>query len=317
MRANFVNNRLVHSFGQLCSLENFSVRRLTAAEDVRDLIAVRVAAQGRKPGALDHLSYFSADKSGFFVGELNGKVVCCMSAVKFSKEYAFVGNYVVDKPYRGRGYGRAIKRTTIASLSLECNFAGDTYEKNVALFEKRFGYKLAWRYNRVNVMASVASTALSGFSHPSSVTIQNANDIPFSHLVKYDTSVHIHARPYFLEKWLYAPNCHSYVATASSGSVVGYAVVRTTLRPEDGWRVNPLYADSYRIARSLYRAIFNKVSSIDPSALVTADVPCLNQCNPEAVQLADEFSSSTDETLARIYRYQVPSYLPLHKVFGL
>ena len=44
------------------------VRRLTTPEEVRQIICERAAANGSRPGALDHISFFAADETGFFVG---------------------------------------------------------------------------------------------------------------------------------------------------------------------------------------------------------------------------------------------------------
>ena len=103
------------------------MRSLQTADEVA-ILTSKAAAMGRKPGALDHVSYFAADNTGFYVGELNGTVICCLSAVKYSDEYAFLGHYMVDEPYRGKGYGTSILNAAITSLPEGCNFAVDTIE---------------------------------------------------------------------------------------------------------------------------------------------------------------------------------------------
>ena len=87
-------------------LANFKVRGIGSAEEIAAVFAQREVELGWKPGTLDHLSAFAADESEFFAGELDGKVISCLSVVKYSDEYAFVGQYIVDKPYRGQGYIR-------------------------------------------------------------------------------------------------------------------------------------------------------------------------------------------------------------------
>ena len=100
------------------------MRRLQTTDEVAILIA-KAAALGWKPGALDHVSYFAADNTGFFVGELNGKVVSSMSAVKYSDKSAFLGHFIVDKPYRGTPYAKATRLAALASLPEGCNIAWD------------------------------------------------------------------------------------------------------------------------------------------------------------------------------------------------
>ena len=83
---------------------NFKVRQICSAEEVAAVFFPKAVKVGWKPGALDHVSFFQADESGFYAGELDGKVISCISVVKYSKDYAFVGKYIVDKAYRGKGY---------------------------------------------------------------------------------------------------------------------------------------------------------------------------------------------------------------------
>ena len=94
-------------------LPKFEIRRLTSGDEVLDIVAARVAAWGRKPGALDHLIYFSIDKTGFFAGELDGQTIGCISAVKFSEDSGVLAYLVVDKPYCGNGYGIALMEAAL------------------------------------------------------------------------------------------------------------------------------------------------------------------------------------------------------------
>ena len=93
----------------------FTVRRLTSVEEVRQLIAEKAASQGWRPGALDHESFLAADKTGFFVGELDGQTISCISMVKYSHDYAFGRYFIVDEPYRGSGYGLQTYKAAVAT----------------------------------------------------------------------------------------------------------------------------------------------------------------------------------------------------------
>lgn len=297
--------------------ERFTVRRLQTAEEVGDILCARSAALGFKPGALDHFSYFAADPTGFFVGELDGKVISSVSAVKYSDDYAFLGHYNVDKPYRGKGYGLAVCRTAMASLPKTCNFGGDVVEDRLQMYEKRLGYKRAWRHLRASVRSLQAALILSRTPNLTSIIISPASDTQFGDLLAYDTSVHVYTRLAFLRKWIFAPNCYSYIATCDKSSVLGYAVVRTTLRPEDGWKIGPLFADNAKIARRLYKAIFDTVSGLDPSGIVTIDVPFGGLTNPDAVRIMNTLMARVEGASTRMYSKRIPSSLPLHKVFGV
>ena len=48
-------------------------------------LTLMAAQLGRKPGTLDHVSYFAADNSGVYVGDLNGPRISCITSSM--KEY--------------------------------------------------------------------------------------------------------------------------------------------------------------------------------------------------------------------------------------
>ena len=119
--------------------ESFVVRTLKSPEEVRHLIIERSAANGWRPGALDHISFYAADETGFFVGELNGKPISCVSVVKHAENYAFLGNYKVDEQYRGRGYGFLTWKAAVASINKDYNMGGHGIEGKVPMY-KRVGF---------------------------------------------------------------------------------------------------------------------------------------------------------------------------------
>ena len=291
------------------------VRKLKTPEEVRQIICERAAANGRKPGALDHISFFAADETGFFVGELDGKPISCVSVVKYAQNFAFIANYRVDNPYRARGYGLLMWKFAMASINEGYNVAGDAAEEKVPMYLK-FGHKPKWCVQRFDFVASQAAFALSGVQTPSSVMIQPASEVDFHDLLEYDTHIHVFPRQFFLEKWISAPNCHALVAI-SDGRVVGYTVVRTTLKSGDGWRIGPLFADNSQIATSLYREACSNVAAEDPRGIIAVDVPYGNLINPDALKIAKELSGVPTIKCVRMYKKDIPSSMPLQKLFGM
>ena len=288
----------------------FFVRQILSPAELGKIYLPRAASLGWKPGALDHESYFAVDNTGFFVGELNGQVISSQSAVKYSREYAFFGYHIVDAPYRGKGYGLATYKAAFNSLPEGCNCGGDSSEEMVEIYARE-GYKPFWRNRCVMFDAAKTSFSLSEVRHPKGLAIQPACEVPFHSILDYDTSVHVYARASFLKKWISAPNCFSYAATDHNGSVLGYTVVRSTFRPEDGWMLGPLFAENSEIAKSLYKTVFQRVAAEDPKGVVTMDVPYGN-----ALEIARELPSKEMATFVRMYK-RMPSNLPLMKIFAL
>ena len=63
------------------------------------------AAEGWNPGLRDAECFYVADPKGFLLGELDGKPVGCISAIRYEEEFGFLGLYIVQPEYRGKGYG--------------------------------------------------------------------------------------------------------------------------------------------------------------------------------------------------------------------
>ena len=297
--------------------ECFVVRRLKSPEEVRQIVCERSAASGRRPGALDHISFFAADETGFFVGELDGEPISCVSVVKYAENFAFLGNYKVDEQYRGRGYGLLMWKAALDSMNKEYNMAGHGSEENVPMYV-RFGFQRNWCVQRFDLIASQAAFALSDIQSPPAVTIQPGSEVNFNDLLEYDTNVQMFSRQAFLEKWISAPNAHGLVAVRD-GKVVGYTVIRTTLRREDGWRIGPLFADNSEIARTLYREACGKVAAEDPQGIIAVDVPYGDLVNPDALKIVKELSGIPVPKM----KYErgclkgIPSNMPLQKHFGV
>ena len=303
-----VNKRMVSEY--------FAVRRLASPEEVREVICERVAAGGWRPGALDHVSFFAADESGHFVGELDGRPISCMSVVKHTENFAFIGNYIVDEPYRGSGYGFRTWKAAMASINDGYNYGGDAVIEKVSMYET-VGMKSYWCEQRFDIVASAVAKAYKGLKLPEAVTIHPPSEKLFPEIFEYDTHVNVFPRHSFLKEWIFASNCYASVALDDDGIVVGYAVVRTTLREEEGWRIGPVFANNSHIARCLYRDLCQKVSTENPQAVVAVDVPYGKQFSQETVELVKTVAAKPSFKCVRIYKNGIPPGMLLNKVFAL
>ena len=76
--------------------DDFVVRRATSAHDL--MFVMQLAPH---VGPHDIEAFFSADPTGFFIGELRGRKISHISAVKYPHMIHFA-LYVVDGKYRER-----------------------------------------------------------------------------------------------------------------------------------------------------------------------------------------------------------------------
>jgi GNAT superfamily N-acetyltransferase len=94
-----------------------------AEQNDMDFIMNLAAKQGWNPGLHDGVCFFNADPHGFFVGELAGERIGCISAVSYGS-FGFIGLYIVKEEYRKKGYGivlweRAMNRLEGCSIGLD------------------------------------------------------------------------------------------------------------------------------------------------------------------------------------------------------
>ena len=294
----------------------FTVRPLTTAEEVKELICNKTATDYEKPGILDHASFFAADSTGFFVGELDGQPISSLSVVKYTDNYAFVGNYRVEKQFRRRGYGLRTWKIAMDSLHDHCNVALNTFVKNEDLYNKS-GFKRGWINKRFRLVASKALSAFSRIQHSPGISIDPVIEVDFEDVLECNTSVYGFASYSFLQKWVTSSNSWSCVATDDKGKVLGYAIVRTTHPQDQWWKIGPLLADNSQIARSLYKGILERVSAEDPNGTVIVEVPFGTLFSSDTLQIVEELYGSHCFTFSRMFTKGIPSNMNLKKIFGL
>ena len=94
--------------------EGLVVRRMTEAD--LELALDWAAAEGWNPGLHDAHCFYAADPQGFFLGEIDGAPVGCVSAVRYGLGFGFLGLYIVNPERRGQGFGLALWRAALDRL---------------------------------------------------------------------------------------------------------------------------------------------------------------------------------------------------------
>ena len=295
------------------SSQSFKVRRLRTPDEVRDVIFSRAAAESWRPGALDHVGFFTADANHFFVGELNGKPISSIFCVKHSSDYVYGGGFIVDEQYRGKGYGLQTVLTAYALTGRKLNYGVDSTLEMMP-FYATFGLKPEWNQQCFDMMARGASIAKQRKLKSTEIVAPSEKNFPA--LLDYDTQVHVFPRRSFLEKWVFAPNCYCSVAVNTDrGVVVGYGVVRGVFGARNDWRIGPLFADDSAIASSLCQDMCTKVAAKEPQAVVTLDVSYGDYFSPDSLKLVTDLGGKPTFKMIRCYTLGIPKIMPLHKVF--
>lgn len=258
------------------------------------------AREGWNPGLHDGAAFHAADAEGFLVGEIAGKPVGVISAVRAGASFGFLGFYIVAPEHRGKGHGMALWRAAMARME-GCTAGLDGVLAQQANYAKS-GFVLAHRNVRHGGLAPERAAAEAADRAPG---LRAADAVPFAELAAYDAVHFGFARMAFLRAWLALPESRARVFLRG-GAIAGFGLAR---RCREGVKIGPLFADDEAAAEVL----FGSLAGLAPGEQVFLDTP---EPNGEAVALARRHGLAPVFETARMYRGPAPA-LPLGRIYGI
>ena len=295
----------------------FLIRRAKSLDDLQWVMKM-ATEEGWGPREKEAECYFSAGLTPYFyIGELKGKRIGCISLVRHGETMAFVGYYIVAKPFREEGYGEKLA-AFVKSLGDQRNLRTMVDMKQKDDLQKR-GYLPGWK---VTVYQFISSRAVEGLSNsqlpPSVEQILPASHVDFEKLFAYGADMLGTSQTckLVLAAWLSHLQESSWVAIDNTGEVVGYLIMSKLTRfPEQGYRIAPFYADSSPIARSLLKMAVEFASANNPRHNIVMDVPADN--NPESISIVEkEIGAKPIQECIFFSDKELPTK-HLSKVFGI
>ena len=238
---------------------------------------------------LDDIECFLAcDPTSLLVGELDGKPIAIAAMFKYEEQYRHFGCYVVDKAYRGQGYG--LKMTAEARRRSEPNGIESLHAVPAMLEKyKKMPFMMVqhWPVEMHMVDISNALTLLNDSTNGGAslvVDIKQVGEIDVKSVCNYDTKIFGYKREKFLERLLQVS--HARVAVNQQNEIVGYAAARVLYKPDSGYKVSPVFSESFEIAKSLLKEIFQEIMECGRSSkkVVVINYPVV--VNPNANKLA-------------------------------
>ncbi len=262
-------------------------------QDAAGLAAVTVPwmrEAGWNPGLHDAESFFAADPQGFLVGEWDGRPIATVSAVRYDDTFGFIGCYIVQESFRGRGYGLALHEAARKHLE-GCTQGGDGVLANVEKY-KQIGRVFAHRNARYEGIKQVVD-----WTPP--LPCREASSLPLSAIEELDRACFPAARPAFLKAWLGQAGAAALAVTApgESDALRGYGVIRPCFR---GWKIGPLFARDPQTAESLFRGLVDRIPLGNPFVLD------ISESNPEALALVQRHGLTEVFATARMYTGPFP-----------
>ncbi len=266
------------------------VRRMTP--DDLALAVEWAAAEGWNPGLNDAECFYHADPNGFFMAELDGTPVGCISAVAYDESFGFVGFYITIPKMRRYGTGMAL-------LHAAKNYMGDrTIGADGVL-------NMVDKYLQIGFCPAHKNARYQGVGVARASSLVDPVNLSFTELEAYDRRFFTAPRSRFLKSWIHQTGGRCKVVRAE-GRIVGYGVLRPC---RQGFKIGPLFADTPELADELYRSLVSHAEG----SLVFLDLPV---CNKAALELAERYGMTRVFETERIYR-GAPPVLPLEQIYGI
>jgi GNAT superfamily N-acetyltransferase len=266
-------------------------------DEVND-IAIRWAVQqGWNPGLHDGETFAKADANAFWVGLLDGQPIACISLANYHHSIGFIGFYLVHPDYRHQGYGLQLWKHAIAAQEVKV-LAGDGVMEQLDNYQ-RSGFEFAWMNARY-------TSTHADLPFDKSPFIRKYDSTAYEEVLTYDTKHFGTQRAAYLSAWLEMPDSHS-LAYRIDGQVMGMGTIRKCL---NGWKIGPLFADSFDVALMLFTELSMQAESGDELFL---DIP---EANPHALELVHRIGMKSVFKTARLYKGGIPA-LPIENIYGI
>jgi ribosomal protein S18 acetylase RimI-like enzyme len=273
---------------------NYKIRAIKRNE--LDIPIEWAAKEGWNPGLYDADTFHAVDTKGFYMGFIGDKPISSISAVAYDNDFAFLGFYIVKPKHRGRGYGYKLWQESLKHLPTQ-NIGLDGVVDQQENYKKS-GFKLAYRNIRYEGKGTDNKS-----KWPNLVLLSK---VPFKQILEYDNKIFPVPRPTFLKLWIKQPESLA-VGYVKNKKLQGYGMVR---KCRTGYKVGPLFADSRKIADTIFQKLRVFVGKKSPIFL---DVP---ETNKDAVALAKKYKMKPMFETARMYTKSFPD-TPIKKVFGV
>ena len=248
-------------------------------------------AEGWEPGRDDAELFWHLDPEGFLALEQDGKFIGGGAIIRHSSRFGFMGLFIVDREYRGQGFGTELwfarRDQLISRLDDGATIGLDGVYEMVPFYEQG-GFRQYSYYRRFLLPARAED-------HPDRPEILDLANVEPDQVAAFDRKCFPADRAAFLEQWIRQPTATSR-AFVENGELRGFGVLRPGVT---GWRLAPLFADSREVAEALLQSF----ASQQGDRPLFLDVP---DDNPAARDLRTKYEMEEVFGCVRMYLGPVP-----------
>ncbi|WP_298532275.1 GNAT family N-acetyltransferase [uncultured Algibacter sp.] len=279
------------------NLEHFELKKLNR-EDLKILIEW-ANNEGWNPGENDFDVFWKTDTDGYYGFYHENKLIAGGAIISYNQVFGFMGLFIVHPEFRGHKIGKRLwylrRDLLLKRLKKGATIGMDGVVEMQAFYEKG-GFKTAYREERFEGIGQEATLS----RDVSSIEIED-----FEKIANYDFKCLGYKRKVFLKNWITIPNSKGFKFTQID-ELTGYVVLR---KVNSGYKIGPLFANSYEVAEELYKACLN--SAVGKP--VYLDIPVINK---GAVNLMKKYKAKYTFECARMYYGDSPK-MAIDKIFGI
>jgi len=293
--------------------EEYKIRALTSAEEVRNHHVRFAISEVWTPVDYSEI-YYPQDPHGFFIGELDGVgPIATVSAVKYGEFYSFIGYYIVEKKYRGRGYGKKLFDHALEYAKGKGPYVVglDALLVQVGNYQKS-GFEVAFTNAKYSFNSKKASEQIKSLEK-TTYKIVSAKEGNFEDLKAYDLRHFGAPRQPILEHLVHKQV--SFVAI-ENGVIVGVGAANR-LAEGTGTQIGPLFANNTEIAEQLLLAL-SHATQHPANGLPEMFYFLGTHANPGSIELTKKFGMEIVFECVRMYNASEGTKLelPLQNIFS-
>jgi|EndMetStandDraft_6_1072998.scaffolds.fasta_scaffold07354_2 ribosomal protein S18 acetylase RimI-like enzyme len=267
----------------------FNIRTLQLPE-FEKVIKVWARKEGWNPGKYEYLPFYIACQGGHKgLFSSSNQLIASLSAVHYSKDYTFLGIYIVDPNFREQGVGEKLAKTVLSELD-SCSLMGlNGVKKQVGNYQKKYGFRPF--YNNFRFSGTFKSTMYTILEPEKKIKIIGRETINVNQLIDFDANVFSFVRESFLRKWIEMPESYL-LAAIEDEKICGYGVVSKCV---SGYKIAPFFAKNEKVAKALYDGFYSRFKD----KLMQLDIP---EPNESAIKLATQFGLYKTLETKRMYK---------------
>lgn len=272
-------------------LKKFTMRPLKIFE-FKKILNNWAVKEGWNPGKYDYLPFYLANINGHKGLFHNDRIVASLSAVRYSKDLAYLGIYIVDPNYREQGLGQILVKATLEELA-DCSvIAINAVEQQVPNYQRKYGFMPFHSILRMKGEFKVPNNSIFSQSERD-IKIVGSTNIDLNALGKYDETTFLASRLKLLKNLIRRQGTCVLVAIIN-GEICGFGIMSEC---QEGFKIS-ITANNKKIAQKLYISF----ADLHPGKqiIVQVDVP---EDNQPAVELATQFGLYKSFKTTRMYRF--------------